>query len=231
MSVSDGAPLIPSECLHHRDKFYRLFYNCCCGTRYSPGCQVAKGHVVDRYAVTESELKVAENADSCSGLAVYAVDTEQCYTTMGLELTRVSLVNWKNEVCLDELVKPKFPVVDYNTYFSGITEESLKNVTVDLAEVQKRIFGLVKSSTILIGHSLDADLTTLQMKHSLVVDTSVLFPHRRGLPFKRALRNLARDHLALNIQNRDEGHSSTEDAETCVKLLLCKMKLDGLIAS
>lgn len=40
-----------------------------------------------------------------------------------------------------------------------------------------------------------------QVIHSTVVDTSVLFPHRLGLPYKRSLRNLMADYLRQIIQD------------------------------
>ncbi len=43
-----------------------------------------------------------------------------------------------------------------------------------------------------------------QLIHSSVVDTSVVFPHRLGLPYKRALRNLMADHLKRIIQDNGE---------------------------
>ena len=41
----------------------------------------------------------------------------------------------------------------------------------------------------------------LQLIHSTVVDTSVVFPHRLGAPYKRALRTLMADFLQRIIQN------------------------------
>ena len=40
-----------------------------------------------------------------------------------------------------------------------------------------------------------------QLLHNTVVDTSVVFPHRLGPPFKIALRFLAADHLKRIIQS------------------------------
>ena len=43
-----------------------------------------------------------------------------------------------------------------------------------------------------------------QLIHRRVVDTALVFPHRLGLPFKRALRNLVADHLMKIIQSSGE---------------------------
>ena len=43
-----------------------------------------------------------------------------------------------------------------------------------------------------------------QLIHSTVVDTAIVFPHRLGLPYKRALRNLMADHLKRIIQDSGE---------------------------
>ena len=40
----------------------------------------------------------------------------------------------------------------------------------------------------------------LQIIHSTVVDTSVVFPHKMGPPKKRALKTLCREHLNKIIQ-------------------------------
>jgi len=46
---------------------------------------------------------------------VYALDCEMCYTTQGLELTRVTVIDEDCNVIHETLVKPQNPIIDYNT--------------------------------------------------------------------------------------------------------------------
>lgn len=46
---------------------------------------------------------------------VFALDCEMCYTTNGLDLTRVTVVDFSQKTVYDALVKPDYKVVDYNT--------------------------------------------------------------------------------------------------------------------
>lgn len=51
----------------------------------------------------------------------------------------------------------------------------------------------------------------LQLIHSSIVDTAIVFPHRLGLPYKRALKNLMADHLKRIIQdNGEKSHRTNE---------------------
>ena len=80
---------------------------------------------------------------------------------------------------------------DMNTRFSGIhPEEYAARAVLPLASVQRALARLVGADTILIGHALDNDLRALRLVHHRVVDTAALFPHNRGPPYRRALRDL-----------------------------------------
>ena len=143
-------------------------------------------------------------------LEVAALDCEMIYTTGGLQLARVSLVDGEGKQVFDEFVRmPEgVKVIDYITrlvfylslYFSlslifpnrwsGITPELLQSAVLDLTGIRQALRSFIGSKTILIGHALDNDLKSLRMVHHRVVDTSVLFPHKAGAPFRRALRDL-----------------------------------------
>ncbi|KAA0183895.1 hypothetical protein HAZT_HAZT004099 [Hyalella azteca] len=179
-------------------------YSCCMGDLQSEGCCLASTHVSDNLNpdnYTGFVSTLPPNPGTSSHHAVYALDCEMCYTTGGSELTRVTVVDHDSRVVYESFVQPHNQILDYNTRFSGITEEQLEDVTTTLRDVQAALLTLFSSSTVLVGHSLESDFRALKLIHHTVVDTSVLFPHKMGPPYKRALRNLASEHLKKIIQN------------------------------
>ncbi|KAL2764137.1 RNA exonuclease 1-like protein [Daubentonia madagascariensis] len=225
------------ECYYHWGRLRRnrvaggweTQYTCCSAATGSVGCQVAKQHVQDgRKESLEGFVKTFEkelSEDAHPG--IYALDCEMSYTTYGLELTRVTVVNTEMQVVYDTFVKPDNEIVDYNTRFSGVTEADLADTSITLRDVQAVLLSMFSADTILIGHSLESDLLALKVIHSTVVDTSVLFPHRLGLPYKRSLRNLMADYLRQIIQDNVDGHSSSEDAGACMHLVIWKVREDA----
>jgi RNA exonuclease 1 len=66
----------------------------------------------------------------------------------------------------ETLVKPHRTILDYNTRWSGIAEDDLRECHVRLEDVQKRLLKLFNDKSILIGHSLESDLKALKVNMS-----------------------------------------------------------------
>jgi RNA exonuclease 1 len=75
------------------------------------------------------------------------------------------------------------------------------------------LLSYISTDTVLIGHSLDNDMNVMRLIHPKIVDTSLLFPHPGGLPYRYGLKALVKRFLQRNIQTGGaEGHDSLEDA-------------------
>ncbi|EAR85711.2 exonuclease (macronuclear) [Tetrahymena thermophila SB210] len=152
---------------------------------------------------------------------ILGLDCEMVSTEYGLELARISLVNFDGEVLIDQLVKTPNRIINYNTQYSGITQEMLKDVKVDLQQAQKLLFQYVCQDTILIGHSLENDLVAMQVIHNKVIDTSILFLTKNERKLK--LKDLAQKFLNCKIQQGS--HCPSEDAKSALSLAKLRIEI------
>ncbi|GMT14857.1 hypothetical protein PFISCL1PPCAC_6154, partial [Pristionchus fissidentatus] len=236
----DGQP-VPAGCTYHHSRMMKKrvrgegwasVYGCCDSDLTTKGCTYADTHVFDTLRVSDLEAFV-ESPGPWGELdprskKVYAMDCEMVYTTWGPALARVSVVDMNDDLVLDLLVRPSHKLIDANSRFSGLQPEQVEGAESTLEEAREKLFELVNSETLLIGHSLESDLKAMRIVHHRVVDTSVVFPHRCGPPLKRALRNLAGEILLKIIQEDVSGHDSKEDSSACMQLMLYKLKQDGV---
>ncbi|KAI5796573.1 hypothetical protein EDC01DRAFT_614167 [Geopyxis carbonaria] len=158
------------------------------------------------------------------GRDIYSIDCEMCMVGESFELTRISIVNWDGDTIYDELVKPDKPITDYVTAYSGITEEMLAPVTTTLHDVQQHLLNLLNKDSILVGQSLNSDLNAIRYAHPFIIDTSCIYHHARGPPYKASLKYLSKKFLHREVQGSAAGHNSIEDALACLDLL--KLKLE-----
>lgn len=173
------------------------------------------------------DVKYYEAPSSWKGaFDIVALDCEMCDTSVGLELTRCSLVDGvSGVVLLDVLVKPDLPIIDYRSAYSGITKAMLDPISTQLEQVQAYFLSCVGPNTVLVGHSLESDLHALRVLHYNCVDTAHLYPHVRGFPYRNKLKYLAREYLHKIIQHSSaHGHDSIEDAQAALELVKLKVK-------
>ena len=102
-----------------------------------------------------------------------------------------------------------------------MTSAKLATTTTSLSDIQTRLLTLLTPRTIIIGHSLESDLTALKITHPFVIDTAILYPHPRGPPLKSSLKYLSQKYLNREIQKNHGtvGHDSIEDATACLDLV------------
>ncbi|CCH46775.1 putative exonuclease [Wickerhamomyces ciferrii] len=161
------------------------------------------------------------------GSHTFSIDCEMCETEAGKVLTRVSLIDFNEQVIMDELVKPKDEITNYLTQYSGITEDALKNVTTTLQDIQQKLLKIISVNDVLIGHSIENDLNVLQLRHPKIIDTSLVYEHPRGPPYKSSLKYLTKTYLNRTIQ--EGSHDSIIDAKACLDLVKTKIQTNALL--
>ncbi|KAI1701255.1 putative exonuclease GOR [Ditylenchus destructor] len=239
--TKSGNQVHGKKCLYHWGKpsnvtvsqwplHYVRRYSCCqaldgyVGSLSKVGCEQANYHVT--HSIKKSAFREFVETTSPRGYGatcpgVYALDCEMLYTVSGGALARVSLMDYKGRLVLDEIVRPNERLLDSNYRFTGLTQADIENAECDLKQVREKMFQFVNSKTILIGHSLEHDLRALRVVHEKVVDTALVWRHSRGPNFKWSLRDLAKTMLNKDIQQGR--HDSKEDALTCLELMKKKV--------
>lgn len=127
-------------------------YQCCDrpkGVPGSIGCRTAHSHVLKvsdrkRMAAVMPFERTPRN-DKIGPDKAVAFDCEMGYTSLGMELIRLTAVDWPSgNRMLDVLVRPLGTVIDLNTQFSGISAEMLNSALpyiddLDGPDIQSKI--------------------------------------------------------------------------------------------
>ncbi|CZT22642.1 related to RNA exonuclease 3 [Ramularia collo-cygni] len=201
---------------------------CCNETIGTPGCAENEEHVFKttspaRLAAVCPFIVTPENPtprrSPLNGKEIKAVvfDCEMGYTSLGLELIRLTALSWpEHEELVDVLVRPLGAIIDLNSRFSGVYPEDYSNGKIPVVEGPAKARHLMceylTPSTPLMGHAIDNDLNTVRLCHPTIVDTVLLFAHSKGLPMRLGLRMLSQRYLGRAIQSGVGGHDSKEDA-------------------
>lgn len=220
---------LTNECVFHAGRKDQTTNNyVCCGSNLKfPGCTRKPYHVwsglqtgINQLTYDFVQTSTAPQWRQTSGnYGVFAIDCEMCYTAMGLELTKVSVVDCIGQLIYNTLVRTTSPIIDYNTTFSGINDFMMaRGPTKSLGEVQHDLLNIFNENSILIGHAIHNDLRALKMVHYAVVDTSLVFPHPRKFPFRLSLKSIMQQYLKKNIQTIGP-HCSEEDSRSSLEVI------------
>jgi len=164
-----------------------------------------------------------------------AIDCEMCESQDPLSgaknskaLCRISVVNAEKpeEVLLDTLVKPAWPVTDYRTRINGIKKENLDNVEFTLRHAQAFMLKLCSEETIIVGHAIVNDLVALKMEHDIVSDSSFLFRAKDSPNSCPSLKDCVKTILKKEMP---ETHDSVNDARKALECVVEWVKNDGKV--
>ncbi|KDO32619.1 hypothetical protein SPRG_19412 [Saprolegnia parasitica CBS 223.65] len=144
---------------------------------------------------------------------VVALDCEMCVTISSRRddrdskaLVRVTLIDGEDpDVILVDLIVHQPPVgriiIDYKTNVHGLTGELIYSSKIDVARARKEVLKYMGPDTILVGHSVDGDLASMQISHTNVIDTALIYkridvPELRSTP---GLRDLTQQLLKIEM--------------------------------
>lgn len=248
-----GKPYFPERQPGHTGLVAKKYRCCTQDVGESPGCHTSEsGHVwkttdPKRLALLWNFVETPPN-DSPNVKKAVAFDCEMGYTVYGMELVRLTITSWpEGAELIDVLVQPIGEVLDLNSMYSGVFPSDLadavpwakdweaspqqpneRKVLRKVSSPQAArdlLFSIISPDTILIGHGLENDLNAMRIVHPKIVDTILLYPHRRGLPIRMSLKALMEIHLQRKIQiNTDGGHDSAEDARAAGDLVRLKVQ-------
>lgn len=209
-------------------------YPCCSQPAFeSTGCTKSPKHV---YKLSEAQhmasiIPFAFIPIEATPKTLFAagIDCEMGYTKFGVELIRVTVVDWDTgKTVLDRTVFPYGEVIDLNTRFSGVkslddgvTLDDIHYPTMSFKQAREALFEYISAETIIVGHGLENDLNALRLLHTKVVDTAIRYPTLNEKR-KHSLKSLAHTYLGRTIQTGE--HDSAEDALAAIDIVKANIK-------
>ncbi|KAG9954106.1 hypothetical protein KCU85_g681, partial [Aureobasidium melanogenum] len=123
-----------------------------------------------------------------------------------------SAVPYEEKMAMDALLPPPPPGKAASLPLDSPANGPLPIVSGPAA-ARDLLCSFLTPNTPLIGHGIENDLNVTRLCHPTIIDTIILFPHPRGLPFRFGLKMLTKRHLGRDIQmGGASGHDSLEDA-------------------
>ncbi|CAD5209767.1 unnamed protein product [Bursaphelenchus okinawaensis] len=178
-------------------------YPCCQQPFGSKGCTKKPNHVY--FTLTPPQLKTfIRTPVPAPGTSknILILEASYVYTTIGKEISRIILLNWKGNLVFDMFVKTAFSIVDLNEeendHDAGMYEQFAEPWDV----VRSKLFELLNADTVLIGHTLDVFLRAAHLVHLKLLDTSVIY-RNNNQNARYTLKSSANHHVKLEIDEKN----------------------------
>ena len=129
---------------------------------------------------------------------------------------------WNNVSAADPVYDEVAGIAHGACVATGCADEAaLRGVATSVDQVRAALLETVDADDVLVGHSLDCDLRALGLAHHACADTALLYGHPRGAPYKKKLKQLAKEFLDREIQ--DGAHDSAVDARAALDLFALRV--------
>ena len=133
-------------------------------------------------------------------------------------LARVAIIDYFGNRLLDEFVRVEERISDYRYHITGISPSDLESPkAISYGKCRQEVIRLLRGK-VLVGHALQNDLQVLGIHHPWhnIRDTAA-YPQfmkydRYGQVVSSRLRDLAKIHLGIDIQDECRPHCPLEDA-------------------
>ncbi|KAH7169333.1 hypothetical protein DER46DRAFT_624548 [Fusarium sp. MPI-SDFR-AT-0072] len=203
----------------------------CCGEHVmGPPCKQEEEHKPEQRTLKEIsnlwQYTATPSSTTKDTRKAVVIDCEMGTAASGdCELIRLTLIDYfSSHVLIDKLVWPDVPMSHLNTKWSGVTWKMMhearnkRKCVFGWRNARSLIWKFVSPETIVIGHGVKSDLTSLRWIHPRVIDTLIVEGDNHGATTGLSLKKLAEERLGRVIQ-KGRGHDSLEDATATRDLL------------
>ncbi|EXA34177.1 hypothetical protein FOVG_14614 [Fusarium oxysporum f. sp. pisi HDV247] len=211
------------RCKFHDGKIVNKNWTCCGEHVMGPPCKQEEEHKPEQRTLKEISNRwqyiATPSSTTKDTRKAVVIDCEMGTAASGdCELIRLTLIDYfSNHVLIDKLVWPDVPMSHLNTKWSGVTWKMMhearnkRKCVFGWRNARSLIWKYVSPETIVIGHGVKSDLTSLRWIHPRVIDTLIVEGDNHGATTGLSLKKLAEERLGRVIQ-KGRGHDSLEDA-------------------
>ncbi|PNP78929.1 hypothetical protein FNYG_07794 [Fusarium nygamai] len=211
------------RCKFHDGKLVNKKWACCDQHPTGPPCKQEDKHEPEKRSIKEIsscwQYSTTPHTTTKDTRKAVVIDCEMGTAASGdNELIRLTLIDYfSSNVLIDKIVWPNVPMQHLNTKWSGVTWKMMhearnkRNCVFGWRNARSLIWKFVGPGTIVIGHGVKSDLTSLRWIHPRLIDTLIVEGNNRETTTGLSLKKLAEERLGRVIQG-GKGHDSLEDA-------------------